>query len=93
MKKLIVATLAVILFLCACAGGGSAQAEGAPKQTEYDAVFESLDFDAASDVEVIRHKETGVCYLVAYTRSRNGAGVTVMVNPDGSPYVWEEENE
>ena len=82
MKKLIVATLAVILFLCACSGGGSAQTEAEP-------VFEEIIVIGPGDI--IRHNETGVCYL--YRRTGNAGGLTVMVNPDGSPYVWEEENE
>lgn len=34
---------------------------------------------------VLRDKVTGVCYL--YTWSTNGGGLTVLVNPDGSPVV------
>ena len=84
MKKLIVATLAVILFLCACAGGGSTQAEEQEK-----ALFDLVAWEG--DIHVMRHNETGVCYL-EYNGFEEG-GLTLMVNPDGSPYVWEEENE
>lgn len=87
MKKFAIA-LAVLMFLMivACGGRGTNQAEGVPKQLECDAVFEILDVDG--DTEVVRHKETGVCYLVYY--SCCGKGVTLMVNPDGTPYVWED---
>ena len=34
---------------------------------------------------ILRDTETGVCYLYVWTMS--GGGVTVLVNPDGSPVV------
>ena len=86
MKKFIVAFIALMfLLVVACGDSGSVQAEGAVKPTE-GATFTMVDFDVAE--VVICHEETGVCYLVY--RSNNGTGVTVMVNPDGTPYVWED---
>lgn len=88
MKKFAVA-LAILMFLMivACGGHGANRAEGAPKQTEY-ATFSLLDYDGGEGV--LRHKETGVCYLVVYQQNNAVAGVTLMVNPDGTPYVWED---
>ena len=81
MKKFIVALVALMfLLVVACGGSGSAQAEG-----EKDFEF----FNTSGPGTVIRHNETGVCYL--WHKSGYGGGLTVMVNPDGSPYVWEEE--
>ncbi len=77
---------AVLFMLMASACEGSVSAKAAVKNTEY-ATFEQLDYNI--DEEVIRHKETGVCYLVVYSQDHKRAGVTVMVNPDGSPYVLE----
>ena len=81
MKKFIVALLALVfLMLAACVGSGSAQTEAEP-------VFEEIIVSGPGDI--IRHNETGVCYL--YRRTGYAGGMTVMVNPDGSPYVWEED--
>ena len=88
MKKFIVAFIALMfLLVVACGGSGTNQAAGAPKQTEY-AKFETLDSGLYE--EVIRHEETGVCYLIVRSKNFNGIGVTVMLNPDGTPYVWED---
>lgn len=89
MKKFIVALIALMfLLVVACGDTGTVQAEGAVKNTER-AKFTTVDYDAHE--LVIRHEETGVCYLVYY--STYGNGVTVMLNPDGTPYVWEDDHE
>lgn len=88
MKKFIVVLVALMfLLVVACGDSGTVQAEGAEKPTE-GATFKTLDFDI--EEQVVRHEETGVCYLVY--RSTYGIGLTVMVNPDGTPYVWEEDH-
>lgn len=38
---------------------------------------------------VIVDKQTGVCYL--WVKVGYGAGLTVMVGPDGNPLIYEEE--
>lgn len=59
-----------------------------------EAASESFDHVTFSivdrDIEhiVYRHNETGVCYFVV--RTNGEAGVTVMLNTDGTPYIWEE---
>lgn len=88
MKKFVVALVALMfLLVVACGDSGTNKAEGTPQQKEYAVEFETLDY--ARHEEVICHKETGVCYLVVYSASHGRVGVTVMLNPDGSPYVME----
>ena len=83
MKKFIVALVALMfLLVVACGGSGSAQVEE-PEKASFDLVAWE------GDLHVMRHNETGVCYL-KYNGYQEG-GLTLMVNPDGSPYVWEEE--
>ena len=85
MKKFIVVLLALVfLMLVACGGSGSAKTEAAEEP-----VFELITTRGTGSI--IRHNETGVCYLLY--NNVNKAGLTVMVNPDGSPYVWEEGHE
>ena len=82
MKKFVVALLALMfLLVVACGGSGSAQAEG-----ETEPVFERIETRGTGTI--LRHNETGVCYLLY--RGANMAGLTLMVNPDGTPYVWED---
>lgn len=89
MKKLTVAFIALMfLLVVACGDSGTVQAEGAVKQTD-GATFMMMDFDV--EERVVRHEETGVCYLVYQTTY--GVGVTVMVNPDGTPYVWGDDHD
>lgn len=40
------------------------------------------------NMNVMVHKETGVMYL--FLGAHGGAGVTVMVDSDGKPLIWEE---
>lgn len=40
---------------------------------------------------VIVDKQTGVCYL-QYDRYKYGAAITVLVDEDGYPVLWEEES-
>lgn len=81
MKKFAIALAALMfLLIVACGGEGAAQAE------------EEKDFEyihASGSGNIIRHNETGVCYL--WHKCGYGAGLTLMVNPDGTPYVWEED--
>lgn len=85
MKKFIVAFIALMfLLVVACGNSGSVQAEGAAKPE-----FELIPTRGTGSI--IRHNETGVCYLLY--NNANKAGLTVMVNPDGTPYVWEDNHE
>ena len=68
-----------------------------------DVVVNENDTKKSSDVRFIRHvidssfieeysiledAENGVCYLM-YDKG-NGYGITVMLNPDGTPKIWED---
>ena len=89
MKKFIVALIALMfLLVVACGDSGTVQAEGAVKNTE-DANFVRVDIDGRETV--LCHEETGVCYLIVH--NTYGVGLTVMLNPDGTPYVWEDNHE
>lgn len=41
--------------------------------------------DKSGYFEVVRHRQTGVCYLI--TMGPTGRGITVMLNADGTPYT------
>lgn len=82
MKKLIAFILAFVLVmsLVACASADATQ------ECEPEERFTKTYHDGATRVYV--DTETGVQYFVV--RTGYGAGVTVLVNPDGTPMIWED---
>ena len=79
-----VLALVVVLSLPACSSNVVHDAEGSAY-----AMFERHRIDGYYSILV--EKNTGICYLEYYTDNRYG--ITVMLNTDGTPRIWEEENE
>lgn len=82
---IIVATMA--LYLTAC-GDSVSVVENADTATESTAMFERHTLDD-NKYSILVDKETGVCYLerkIGYQY-----GITVMLNADGTPKIWEED--
>lgn len=81
MKKLIVFILAFTLMvsLVVCASADATQ--GCEPEERFTLVY------ADGFKRVIVDTQTGVQYLEV--RAMNGTGVTVLVNPDGTPMIWE----
>ena len=85
---IIAATLALSLTAC---GDSVSIVENADTVTETTAMFERHTLDDSYSILV--DKETGVCYLeykcgVGY---KGYYGITVMLNADGTPKIWEED--
>ena len=85
MKKAIAIILCSVMIssLCGCTNYGKPgfyHDEGSP----FVSVEKGLGW------QVLVHKETGVAYIYHYDGNR--AGLSVMLNPDGTPYVWEAHN-
>jgi hypothetical protein len=55
----------------------------ASSEKRFEVVHEQKRLGEA--IRILRDQDTGVCYL--QTWSGAGGGVTVLVNPDGSPVV------
>lgn len=55
--------------------------------TQHEKRFEIIheDRQVGEFTRILRDTVTGVCYVYAWTMS--GGGLTVMVNPDGTPVV------
>lgn len=47
------------------------------------------DFDSGEDFVVVYHKETKVMYVVV--RHGKGVGITPLLNPDGTPMLYQGE--
>ena len=93
MKKKLIAAITVAtmaLSLTACEDSGSV-VENADTEAESTEMFERHTLDDSYSILV--DKETGVCYLeykcgVGY---KGYYGITVMLNADGTPKIWEEK--
>lgn len=91
-KKFIIAIIAatMALSLTAC-GSEDSIVESAETETESVAMFERHTLDDRYSILV--DKETGVCYLeYDHCAGYDGYyGITVMLNADGTPKIWEEK--
>lgn len=91
-KKLIAAITAATTALSLTACGDSVSVvENADEVTESTAMFERHTLDDYYSILV--DKQTGVCHLeYDYAFSPCGYyGITVMLNADGTPKIWEED--
>ena len=76
MKKIISLILVVaIMLLVGCA-------ETTEADTKINYIQDDYDWD---DYKILVDKDTGVNYIVFY--SRNRGGITPRLNADGTPYV------
>lgn len=57
------------------------------KDDESLVLVEDYASDGYNGYEVYADKETGVMYLLVY--GHNESGLTVMLNKDGSPKIWD----
>ena len=82
-KKLIAAITAatMALSLTACASGNAVDPSSV--EVESETIF---DKHLYKDYKILVDRETGVCYL-----EYKGKYITVMLNADGTPKIWEED--
>lgn len=87
MKKILAILLATgMLSLTACAEVETVNDNNnEPKETS---MF--VEVEHTTMWKVVYHKETKVMYAVSYG-SYNCGTFTVLVNPDGTPMLWEEK--
>lgn len=86
MKNKIISVLLATLIVLSINGCGSSVVADAETAQEQTAMFERHTLD--DWYSIIVDKETGVCYL-----EMSGGyqyGITVMLNADGTPKIWEE---
>lgn len=86
--KIVIATL-MALFMTGCAGDFVTQGDEVVNQVHR---FEQHKVDMDHSIWV--DTETGVCYL--WIDAGYGKSMTVLLNPDGTPILWESisgENE
>lgn len=89
MKK-ILAVLLLSIMMTGC--GKSSDGIVETKTTEIKELSHFERHVIGDDYSIIVDKETGVCYLEYRCSAGYQAyyGITVMLNPDGTPKIWEE---
>lgn len=84
MKQMICILLCItILFLCGC---GIQNGEKSEKQTSMFVVAD--EGSVFGSYLIVYHRDTKVMYAVSAGINNSGC-FTVLLNPDGSPMIWE----
>ena len=85
MKKLTVFLMAIALYACLFVGCGSPSAdENVSKPSSFVIV------EDANGYNIVYHKDTKVMYTYS-TSSYNYGNFCLLINPDGTPMIWEGE--
>lgn len=83
MKKVFAAFLvATMLILCGCEGKATVNSEGLQEESMFVMVEDAYTF------VVVYHRDTKVMYAISRGYSNSG-DFFVLVNPDGTPMLWE----
>lgn len=82
IKRITCALLCIIIALCLV----GCQQNPMGTLLYDDEIFTIVE--SGNTYQILRHKETGVLYLYVYNYYQ--AGITVMLNTDGSPIVMED---
>lgn len=86
MKRLLIMIL-FMLLLTGC--GGGTQTPNFQKSSMFVYIQKADDYNA---YDVVYHKDTKVMYAVSHSCYNIGT-FTVLVNPDGTPMLYEAESE
>ena len=89
MKRLLIVLMAIALCACLFIGCGTAvEVKTADKSTSMFVCVESTT--GTTGWMIVYHKETKVMYAVSQGGYNCGT-FTVLLNPDGTPMIWEGE--
>lgn len=86
MKKAISIILCAVMVMSLCGCGVKAT----KMEISEEAPCLMTVIDETAGYTIYMHDETGVCYFCR--DAGYGQSVCVMLNPDGTPYVWEAHN-
>lgn len=89
MKRLLVVLMAIVL--CACSFSGCFR----PYSDEYRAQYwENTGFtyiECKGSADYVYHNDTKVMYVFMRAIEYESTGMSVLLNPDGTPMIWEGE--
>ena len=87
---LVICIIMAVLF-ASCAGSKAEPASAASvinTGENYNDVFERIGYGSSYDI--VYHKQTKVMYAISDGKFSKGI-LTLLVNPDGTPMIYEEE--
>lgn len=87
MKRFLVMILFILLLLTGCGETPDPQEEETANMFVY---IQKADFSTTYDI--VYHKDTKVMYTISQGAYNSGT-FTLLVNPDGTPMLYEEESE
>jgi len=87
MKKLLITSILClfIFLLSGCVKHQSASADS-------DKTFITIETSLNPSYDIVYHKDTKVMYAVSHGHN-NAGNFTLLVNPDGTPMLYEAESE
>lgn len=90
MKKLAVIFMLLFMFLLT----GCGEIPDSQEKEDIEDMFVIIqDHDASHNpYDIVYNKDTKVMYAISYGAYNSGS-FTVLVNPDGTPMIYEEESE
>ena len=93
-KKIIAAIVTATLLLTGCSDMANVSVSEEQDNTE-DTIVQVEDtmmqLENGWEYRIYADKDTGVMYLYTYMGRNYGGGLTVMLNADGTPKIWQGE--
>lgn len=87
MKKVIAILITLIMLtLCGCEGKATVNSEGLQERSMFVLVEDTYSF------AVVYHRDTKVMYAIS-RGGYNSGNFCLLVNPDGTPMLWEGGDE
>ena len=89
MKKFLV----LILISCMCLLTGCGQSSEITVSQKNSGMFVCIQpADGRHNYDIVYHKDTKVMYVISHDTYNRG-NFTLLVNPDGTPMIYEDETE
>ena len=93
MKKIfLIMLLLVCLALCSCGTEMQTEEEASGNKGTNYSMFILVEDNLNVGYKIVYHKDTKVMYAIS-DGSYNHGTFTVLLNPDGTPMLWESEGE
>lgn len=90
-RTILLGVVCTLLLIAGILTGCGARVENAGEDTNKDAKSMFVCVETALHWEIVYHRETKVMYAVSLGAYNIGT-FTLLVNPDGTPMLWEDNN-
>lgn len=88
MTKRIICALLCVIFAFFLIGCGTAHEQIDEKPQKPVSMFVVIEGHGVDSYRIVYHRDTKVMYAIS-AGTYNFGNFTVLVNPDGSPMIWE----